>query len=303
MALMGFGDFNDMFGHVDRMMNNIMRNMFNPMPDPFGMMDTMMPGLTNIATFPNMTQGGSYFSSSVMHISNDGSGRPQVYQATQSARYGPDGVKETQETVRDSASGLQKMAIGHHINDRGHVMEKSKNWYTGEEEEKDEFINLDEEEGQAFEDEWKTRMGSAYAQRRGYHADRALTSSQGSAPLAITAGPSTSGESSSSHYYPQQQHQSRHLHGVQLPHQHHHHHQRTNNHHQYRGEMNATNSRCDPDIEIISAPSRVQHHHQSAAGSSPQTSNRHRVSAKQRSKKDKKPYKRSSNKNNNEQQH
>lgn len=302
MALMGFGDFNDMFGHVDRMMNNIMRNMFNPMPDPFGMMDTMMPGLTNIATFPNMAQGGSYFSSSVMHISNDGSGRPQVYQATQSARYGPDGVKETQETVRDSASGLQKMAIGHHINDRGHVMEKSKNWYTGEEEEKDEFINLDEEEGQAFEDEWKTRMGSAYAQRRGYHADRALTSSQGSAPLAITAGPSTSGESSSSHYYPQQQHQSRHLHGVQLPH-HHHHHQRTNNHHHYRGEMNATNSRCDPDIEIISAPSRVQHHHQSAAGSSPQTSNRHRVSAKQRSKKDKKPYKRSSNKNNNEQQH
>ena len=36
------------------------------------------------------------------------------------------------------------MAIGHHLNDRGHIIEKKKNRYTGEEEENQEFINLDD---------------------------------------------------------------------------------------------------------------------------------------------------------------
>ena len=53
-------------------------------------------------------------------------------------------VKETRRTVQDSRSGLQEMAIGHHLNDRGHVIEKKKYRYTGEEEENHEFINLDD---------------------------------------------------------------------------------------------------------------------------------------------------------------
>lgn len=106
------------------MMNNVMRNMFNPMADPFGMMDSMlMPGLagrfTDLNSFPDMSHmaglpamGGSYVS--VRTITTDGSGQPQVvYEATQSHRYGPNGVKETQETVRDSASGI----VHHHHHD------------------------------------------------------------------------------------------------------------------------------------------------------------------------------------------
>lgn len=53
-------------------------------------------------------------------------------------------VKETRKALKDSESGLEKMAIGHHINDRAHVIKKSKNSKTGDEEMNQEFINLDE---------------------------------------------------------------------------------------------------------------------------------------------------------------
>jgi len=45
---------------------------------------------------------------------------------------------------RDSETGLEKMAIGHHINERGHVIEKSRNRRTGDQDENQEFINLDD---------------------------------------------------------------------------------------------------------------------------------------------------------------
>jgi len=53
-------------------------------------------------------------------------------------------VKETRKALKDSESGLEKMAIGHHIHDRAHVIKKSKNSKTGDEELNQEFINLDE---------------------------------------------------------------------------------------------------------------------------------------------------------------
>lgn len=46
--------------------------------------------------------------------------------------------------MRDSDSGLEKMAIGHHIHDRAHVIKKSKNRKTGDEEANQEFINMNE---------------------------------------------------------------------------------------------------------------------------------------------------------------
>ena len=46
--------------------------------------------------------------------------------------------------MRDSESGLEKMSIGHHIQDRGHVMEKKNNKKTREKELNQDFENLDE---------------------------------------------------------------------------------------------------------------------------------------------------------------
>lgn len=55
-------------------------------------------------------------------------------------------MRETRQSMRDSESGLERMAIGHHIGERGHVMERSRNRHTGDREERQDFINLDESE-------------------------------------------------------------------------------------------------------------------------------------------------------------
>ncbi|KAK2538529.1 hypothetical protein Q9233_002389 [Columba guinea] len=67
-------------------------------------------------------------------------------------------VKETRKALKDSESGLEKMAIGHHIHDRAHVIKKSKNSKTGDEELNQEFINLDETEAQTFDEEWQKEI-------------------------------------------------------------------------------------------------------------------------------------------------
>ena len=53
-------------------------------------------------------------------------------------------IKETRRALRDSESGLEKMAVGHHLQDRAHVIKKSKNNKTGDEELNQEFINMNE---------------------------------------------------------------------------------------------------------------------------------------------------------------
>lgn len=53
-------------------------------------------------------------------------------------------MKEVQRTVSDSRTGVRKMAIGRHIGERGHVLEKEQNLQTGDTEEKEDFINIDE---------------------------------------------------------------------------------------------------------------------------------------------------------------
>lgn len=46
--------------------------------------------------------------------------------------------------MTDSVTGTKKMAIGHHIGDRAHIIEKEQNLHTGDREEREDFINLDE---------------------------------------------------------------------------------------------------------------------------------------------------------------
>ena len=58
--------------------------------------------------------------------------------------FSPVQITETRRALRDSESGLEKMAIGHHIQDRGHVVEKKHNKKTGEKELNQDFHNMDE---------------------------------------------------------------------------------------------------------------------------------------------------------------
>lgn len=114
---------------MDRMMNNMNQMMGGMMggglmgPSPFGLMNNQMqlmqnphrmgnqmsmfggPSNMSMMSFSSMPGQSVSYSSKVMTISNDGSGRPQVYEQTSSQVCGPNGIRETKETVRDSRTG------------------------------------------------------------------------------------------------------------------------------------------------------------------------------------------------------
>ncbi|XP_069069375.1 myeloid leukemia factor 1 isoform X2 [Pleurodeles waltl] len=102
----------------------------------------------------------SFSSSSVMTYSKVGNEPPKVFQASSATRQAPGGIKETIKGVKDSESGIEKMAVGHHIKDRAYVIKKARNNKTGNEEVHQDFVNLDECEGPAFDEEWERKMKS-----------------------------------------------------------------------------------------------------------------------------------------------
>ncbi|CAG5129068.1 unnamed protein product [Candidula unifasciata] len=162
--------FMDPFSHFDSMFSN-MRSMMTDMHRAFD----------QVATDPN---AHVYQQQSFMSYSNTGNGAPQVYQAVASSRQAPGGVKETRKAVRDSQTGVEKVAVGHHINDRAHIIERSRNNRTGEQNENQEYVNLDEEEAQPFDREYQEKFHAGMANmgargiehRRRGDKSRALTS-------------------------------------------------------------------------------------------------------------------------------
>ncbi|NWS10244.1 MLF1 factor, partial [Pachyramphus minor] len=137
--------------------------------DPFFAMDRMMSDMRNsmlemhrkfddLSMHPEGHDGHSFSSSSMMTYSKMGDEPPKVFQASAQTRTAPGGVKETRKALKDSESGLEQMAIGHHIQDRAHVIKKSKNCKTGDEEMNQEFINLDENDAQSFDEEWQKEV-------------------------------------------------------------------------------------------------------------------------------------------------
>ncbi|KAM8922090.1 myeloid leukemia factor 1 isoform 5-T5 [Lycaon pictus] len=133
---------------------------------PFQAMDRMMVNMRNsmhelqrdlghLSVDPN---GHSFSSSSVMTYSKVGDEPPKVFQASTQTRRAPGGIKETRRALRDSDSGLEKMAVGHHLHDRAHVIKKSKNNKTGDEEVNQEFINMNECDAHAFDNEWQNEI-------------------------------------------------------------------------------------------------------------------------------------------------
>ncbi|NXY37085.1 MLF1 factor, partial [Pomatorhinus ruficollis] len=134
--------------------------------DPFSAMDRMMSNMRNSMLemqrkFDDLSiqpECHSFSSSSVMTYSKMGDEPPKVFQASSQTRTAPGGVRETRKALKDSESGLEKIAIGHHIQDRAHVIKKSKNAKTGDEEMNQEFINLDESEADTFDQEWQKEI-------------------------------------------------------------------------------------------------------------------------------------------------
>ncbi|XP_061675821.1 myeloid leukemia factor 2 [Syngnathoides biaculeatus] len=153
--------------------------------DMFGMMGEMMENMERISGSPNCQ---TFSSSTVISYSSTDAGTPTVYQQTHQTRHGPGGIRETRQSMRDSESGVERLAIGHHIGERAHIMERSRNRRTGDREERQDFINLDETEAEAFDAEWRTQAGR-YAAPSTRGLDYARDRRAGGQQLALTAPP------------------------------------------------------------------------------------------------------------------
>ncbi|KAM7310559.1 hypothetical protein ISCGN_007467 [Ixodes scapularis] len=163
----------------------------------FPSVDDMFANIGRLSQDPSCH---SFSSSSVMTVTTDGQGRPQVYQASQSTRTAPGGVKETRRSLQDSRSGVQELTIGHHLDERAHIVGRKRNQRTGHEDHNVQFINLDEEEAETFNHEWQQRAQRGMPRPHSMYA--ALPGRDSSSPLAITAR----GEASPSFEpYPDQQ--------------------------------------------------------------------------------------------------
>ncbi|XP_056902126.1 myeloid leukemia factor 2 isoform X2 [Takifugu flavidus] len=155
--------------------------------DMFGMMEEMMGNVERMTSAPNCQ---TFSSSTVISYSSSGPGAPKVYQQTSQTTTGPGGIRETRQSLRDSESGLERLAIGHHIGARAHIMERSQNRRTGDREERQDFINLDESDAAAFDEEWRRGTGR-YAPSNGRALDYSRERRAGGQQLALPAPPSS----------------------------------------------------------------------------------------------------------------
>ncbi|KAI4811071.1 hypothetical protein KUCAC02_013994, partial [Chaenocephalus aceratus] len=159
----GGGGFMDMFGMMGDMMGN-----------------ERMSGSSNCQT---------YSSSTMISYSSSDAGPPEVYQQTSATRTGPGGIRETRQSMRDSESGLERLAIGHHIGERGHVMERSRNRRTGDREDRNDFINLDETDAGAFDEEWRREAGRYVPRPPGRWSTAEIDGGRSAAALPAPAAP------------------------------------------------------------------------------------------------------------------
>jgi myeloid leukemia factor 1 len=63
--------------------------------------------------------------------------------------------------MQDSRSGTKQLAIGHHIGERAHIIERQQNMRTGDQEENQEYINLDDTEAEDFDREFQQKARSS----------------------------------------------------------------------------------------------------------------------------------------------
>lgn len=156
--------------------------------DMFGMMGEMMENMERMSGSPSCQ---TYSSSTVISYSSTDLGAPKVYQQTSEVRTAPGGIRETRQSLRDSESGMERMSIGHHIGDRAHVVERSRNRRTGDREDRQDFINLEESEAASFDEEWRRGLGR-YAPPNVRGLDYGRDRRMGAGQLALTAPPNSS---------------------------------------------------------------------------------------------------------------
>ncbi|XP_002124907.2 myeloid leukemia factor 1-like [Ciona intestinalis] len=172
-------DFGFRFAVIDDKRDHRRRSKANDeFMDPFqGMfrhmnkaIEEMHSGMENMKNDPNVHM---YSSCSTMSYMNDGKSKPKIYQAASSTRRAPGAIKETHRAVRDSETGVEKMAVGQHIGPRGRIVEKRRQ-KGGHVEEERKFLDMDENDSRDFEREWKLKTGKLFPSSRGNEVENGM---------------------------------------------------------------------------------------------------------------------------------
>jgi len=107
-----------------------------------------------------------YTHSTIINYDGTGTGAPRYQEHTSEVRKSG-AAKEVRRTVRDSATGEERMEIAHHLGDRAHIIEKKRR-NGGRIEEEQKFVNLKEDEAPDFDRQFghATRGPSASSSTR-----------------------------------------------------------------------------------------------------------------------------------------
>eukprot|EP00164_Ancoracysta_twista_P003799 GFYU01005094.1.p1 GENE.GFYU01005094.1~~GFYU01005094.1.p1 ORF type:complete len:280 (-),score=41.46 GFYU01005094.1:197-1036(-) len=126
------------------------RSMFDQFADMTGSMDTMMR---------QGGGGGSFSSSSFSYSSSNNGGEPVVLRQSKSMRMGPSGAIEQQESMSDSRTGVEKLAIRRQLGDQARTIVKQRD-RMGNEESRDDTYNIGDGEESLFDQRWQQSQHS-----------------------------------------------------------------------------------------------------------------------------------------------
>lgn len=163
-----------------------------------GMMSPFGGGFPHMGEMMNDPNSHSFCSTSVMSVTSGPDGRPQVYHASSATRQAPGGVKETRKTLADTRTGTKKMSVGRHLGERAHIREREENMRTGQREENEDFLNMEEDEAATFNQEWRQRAfgghHSSLPALGSYNPHPAYNHNHRAPPLQLTQRPHSRSE-------------------------------------------------------------------------------------------------------------
>lgn len=117
----------DLLGSIFSLANRLMGEILRSDPDIGGVAGLMGAG-------PSSPYGNVFGISAmnVTQISCGPDGRPHIVQTHNERRVGPGGVYQTKKALRDPNRGIDKMQIGYFAGNRGEIIERQLDPYTGQ---------------------------------------------------------------------------------------------------------------------------------------------------------------------------
>eukprot|EP00668_Euglena_longa_P003178 GGOE01003715.1.p1 GENE.GGOE01003715.1~~GGOE01003715.1.p1 ORF type:complete len:262 (+),score=51.66 GGOE01003715.1:79-786(+) len=109
-------------------------------------------GSSQMVMFSGGGGGSGFMMSSVRSF--DALNPSNNYERTQTAQFGPGGIMEAREQVRDGGRGIEEIGLRRQLGEQYSQLERSRHLATGEERSKRTVHNMEEDDVERFDDRW-----------------------------------------------------------------------------------------------------------------------------------------------------